>query len=406
MPSDILGTNVFDLKEGVFRLTPGPIFTELLLADEINRAPAKSQRALLEAMQERQVSIDGVRHALSDHFTVFATQNPVEQEGTYPLPEAQLDRFLLKLEVAAIRERAVRELNRQDVLEGIADHDPSELVRLTAITRMTDQKMLARFAFRNDVIAVAAVKRLTDRALLADVALKSESREVRDFAVDVLDDHVLLHRIANSDTNWCVRLKARKKHAGRDTTRDVIQSELSKLRLAPLQLEKAPELSGTLDEVCRALVGDSRFRITGSVEANLPGQAEIRELGDGTTAAPSAATGAKSIAASARFLALKRTEGMEPEDEVATRVFYEIAVWRTAEDTFHGYPEEKRLDLILNPVMWSSVSNGATFGSTPRKNAPGQSDFPSRTRTLADPAASSDATVTVDASDPSRAVRP
>jgi len=99
MPSDILGTNVFDLKAGNFRLTKGPIFTELLLADEINRAPAKTQSALLEAMQERQVSIDGTRQVLSNDFTVFATQNPVEQEGTYPLPEAQLDRFLLKVKV-------------------------------------------------------------------------------------------------------------------------------------------------------------------------------------------------------------------------------------------------------------------------------------------------------------------
>lgn len=97
MPSDILGTNVFDFKSGAFRLTKGPIFTELLLADEINRAPAKTQSALLEAMQERQVSIDGQRHILSPNFTVFATQNPVEQEGTYPLPEAQLDRFLMKI---------------------------------------------------------------------------------------------------------------------------------------------------------------------------------------------------------------------------------------------------------------------------------------------------------------------
>ncbi len=93
----MLGTNIFDLKTSQFRLTQGPIFTELLLADEINRAPAKTQSSLLEAMQERQVSIDGQQHGLSEFFTVFATQNPVEQEGTYPLPEAQLDRFLLKI---------------------------------------------------------------------------------------------------------------------------------------------------------------------------------------------------------------------------------------------------------------------------------------------------------------------
>jgi MoxR-like ATPase len=99
MPSDIVGTHVYDLQSGSFRLTRGPIFTEILLSDEINRAPAKAQSALLEAMQERQVSIDGQRHPLGEFFTVFATQNPVEHEGTYPLPEAQLDRFLLKIRV-------------------------------------------------------------------------------------------------------------------------------------------------------------------------------------------------------------------------------------------------------------------------------------------------------------------
>ncbi|MCS6798468.1 MAG: MoxR family ATPase [Myxococcota bacterium] len=99
MPSDIVGTNVFRVQTGEFHLVRGPIFTELLLADEINRAPAKTQAALLEAMQERQVSIDGERHPLPEHFTVFATQNPIEQEGTYPLPEAQLDRFLLRIRV-------------------------------------------------------------------------------------------------------------------------------------------------------------------------------------------------------------------------------------------------------------------------------------------------------------------
>jgi MoxR-like ATPase len=99
MPSDIVGTHVFELQSNTFRLARGPVFTELLLADEINRAPAKAQSALLEAMQERQVSIDGQRHPLGEFFTVFATQNPVEHEGTYPLPEAQLDRFLLKVQV-------------------------------------------------------------------------------------------------------------------------------------------------------------------------------------------------------------------------------------------------------------------------------------------------------------------
>ncbi|MCY1045192.1 MoxR family ATPase [Corallococcus sp. bb12-1] len=99
MPADILGTSVFDLKTQSFVLARGPIFTDLLLADEINRAPAKTQSALLEAMQERAVSLEGRNLLLSPMFTVFATQNPVESEGTYPLPEAQLDRFLLKIDV-------------------------------------------------------------------------------------------------------------------------------------------------------------------------------------------------------------------------------------------------------------------------------------------------------------------
>jgi len=96
MPSDIIGTNVFDLDTGKFHLKRGPLFTNLLLADEINRAPPKTQAALLEAMEERQVTIDGVSYPLSD-FMVCATQNPIEYEGTYPLPEAQLDRFMVKI---------------------------------------------------------------------------------------------------------------------------------------------------------------------------------------------------------------------------------------------------------------------------------------------------------------------
>jgi len=97
MPSDIVGTQIYDFQRGSFHLVEGPVFTNLLLADEINRAPAKTQSALLEAMQERQVSIEGETRMLPQPFIVLATQNPVEQQGTYPLPEAQLDRFLFKV---------------------------------------------------------------------------------------------------------------------------------------------------------------------------------------------------------------------------------------------------------------------------------------------------------------------
>ncbi|MFN4025147.1 MAG: AAA family ATPase [Hyphomonas sp.] len=96
MPGDVLGTNLFNFQTNQFSLTKGPIFTDLLLADEINRTPPKTQAALLEAMQERKVTIDGESYPLNPRFTVIATQNPIEQQGTYPLPEAQLDRFLFK----------------------------------------------------------------------------------------------------------------------------------------------------------------------------------------------------------------------------------------------------------------------------------------------------------------------
>lgn len=110
MPSDITGVNIFDQHENRFKFRKGPVFGDIVLADEINRAPAKTQAALLEAMQEKQVSIDGERHALSDLFTVVATQNPVDYEGTYPLPEAQLDRFLMKLHVPYPSEDAELEM--------------------------------------------------------------------------------------------------------------------------------------------------------------------------------------------------------------------------------------------------------------------------------------------------------
>jgi MoxR-like ATPase len=99
MPADLLGTNVLNLTSGAFTLHRGPMFTDLLLVDEINRMPPRTQAALLESMEERQVTIDGERYKLPEAFTVLATQNPVEFEGTYPLPEAQLDRFLLKIKI-------------------------------------------------------------------------------------------------------------------------------------------------------------------------------------------------------------------------------------------------------------------------------------------------------------------
>jgi MoxR-like ATPase len=115
MPADVVGSNVFDPSAGGFHLVHGPVFTEILMADEVNRTPPKTQAALLEAMQERQVTIDGVAHPLAPGFFVVATQNPVEYEGTYPLPEAQLDRFLLRIQMVPPAREAELELYRRAV---------------------------------------------------------------------------------------------------------------------------------------------------------------------------------------------------------------------------------------------------------------------------------------------------
>src|SRR5213594_1131391 len=129
LPSDITGTYVYNLKSGEFDLRRGPVFTNILLADEINRAPPKTQAALLEAMQERQTTLDGKTHPLTDPFIVIATQNPIEYEGVYPLPEAQLDRFLVKLalgypnrteEVEIMKRRMIR-AQEEVVLEPAVD---------------------------------------------------------------------------------------------------------------------------------------------------------------------------------------------------------------------------------------------------------------------------------------------
>ena len=121
MPADVLGTNVYEAATGSFRLLRGPVFTDILMADEINRTPPKTQSALLEAMQERQVTIDGARLALAPAFFVVATQNPIEFEGVYPLPEAQLDRFLVRIEMGLPSPEAELDLYRQAVAGELVD---------------------------------------------------------------------------------------------------------------------------------------------------------------------------------------------------------------------------------------------------------------------------------------------
>ena len=153
MPADITGTNVFNFERNEFTLVRGPVFTSFLLADEINRAPAKTQSALLQAMQERTVTIDRETYALPENFTVFATQNPIEHEGTYPLPEAQKDRFLLKMPVAPPEREDELELARRT----LGDNAP--------------EKCLERGAVR----AVLAVGELTQaRDALNDVSMRDE----------------------------------------------------------------------------------------------------------------------------------------------------------------------------------------------------------------------------------------
>ena len=138
MPSDITGVNLLT-GHGEFTFRPGPLFGDLILGDEINRAPAKTQAALLEAMQERSVTVDGVSHALSQSFTVFATQNPIEFEGTYPLPEAELDRFLIKSLLNYPSAEAEQGVLRR-VLDGFEAAEPSSF----GVTRVLDANGLAR----------------------------------------------------------------------------------------------------------------------------------------------------------------------------------------------------------------------------------------------------------------------
>ena len=169
MPADILGTNLFNFQTSTFTLTRGPVFCELLLADEINRAPPKTQAALLEAMQERRVTIDGKSHSLSDRFMVVATQNPLEQQGTYPLPEAQLDRFLFKQVLKyPDREEERRIVAAYGMQAGQAD--PAAL----GVARVASSKELAA------ADKVVAAVRLTDDIVGYVLDLVRSTRETAD----------------------------------------------------------------------------------------------------------------------------------------------------------------------------------------------------------------------------------
>ena len=211
LPSDVIGMPVLDPTQGELYFRPGPLFTDLLLADEINRAPAKTQAALLEAMQERAATVDGQRHPLGPHFAVFATQNPVEQEGTYPLPEAELDRFLFKIAMAypsEEEERGILRLHHDD------RHTPAELPRVLGAATLERARALVRGVIvQEDIVAYAAALVRATRAdlsfalgaspragvLLLRAAKANATLEGRDFVIpeDVQEMllPVLRHRV-------------------------------------------------------------------------------------------------------------------------------------------------------------------------------------------------------------------
>ena len=169
MPGDIIGANLFNFQTSTFTLTRGPIFTDLLLADEINRTPPKTQAALLEAMQERTVTIDGQSLSLGDHFMVIATQNPIEQQGVYPLPEAQLDRFLFKQRIDYPNEEEERRIiathgARQDAMSPVD----------WGVARKADAKIIA------EAIAAVHEVKLVDEVVAYIAALIRGTRVVAD----------------------------------------------------------------------------------------------------------------------------------------------------------------------------------------------------------------------------------
>jgi MoxR-like ATPase len=218
MPADITGTSVFNLQRNEFNFIPGPVFTTFLLADEINRAPAKTQSALLQAMQERTVTIDRETHRLSPGFTVFATQNPIEFEGTYPLPEAQKDRFMMKIAMSfPEREEEVSLASRMlgtEAPEAVFESgavEPvlgaGELDRMReALADVAAREELIRYAVdivrktrAHESILVGAGPRATQSLLLASRAAAAiEGRDfvtpddVRAMAFGVLDHRIVL----------------------------------------------------------------------------------------------------------------------------------------------------------------------------------------------------------------------
>jgi len=218
MPADIIGTHVFNMQKQNFALVKGPIFTTFLLADEINRAPAKTQSALLQSMQERAVTIDRYTHPLPDNFTVFATQNPIEQQGTYPLPEAQVDRFMLKIpmghpdrdEEMQLAQRMLGDRAPEAVLKSgavravLTPQTLVELRRQLAAIRIKDELVaylvdIVRQTRRHQGVMVGAGPRATQALLLSSRAAAALAGrdfvtpdDIKGLAVPVLGHRIIL----------------------------------------------------------------------------------------------------------------------------------------------------------------------------------------------------------------------
>jgi MoxR-like ATPase len=209
MPTDITGTSVLDMRTNDFAFRPGPLFAQVVLADEINRATPKTQAALLEAMQERQITVDGVSHPLPEPFFVLATQNPIELEGTFPLPEAQLDRFLLRVRLGYPNEEQEERIlmttpaQRRmptDALAGVpAIHDLQDLVAGVALEHPVRRYIvtLARATRDHPELAVGASPRAVEQ--LGDAARAWSLLDGRDYVlpddVKLLAEPVLSHRL-------------------------------------------------------------------------------------------------------------------------------------------------------------------------------------------------------------------
>ena len=236
MPSDVTGTSIFRPQSGEFEFRPGPLFCQLLLCDEINRAPAKTQAALLEAMQEGAVTVDGVRHPLPTPFAVFATMNPLEHEGTYPLPEAQLDRFLFKVLVGypepAVEQRLLAEAHVRSPTATPQDLGVTPVIELTELASL--REVVNQVTVREDLLGYV-------------VELLAATRS---------DPALLLGASPRAGVMLLAGAKALAALAGRDfVTPDDLKSVLPPTLRHRVILDPAEELGGaTPDDVLRRVL--------------------------------------------------------------------------------------------------------------------------------------------------------